>query len=233
MFVPVVACILSIIPIAGAHLILTNPTPFGQNTLNNSPLAADGTDFPCKLRSQGYESSGLNIYTRGEMVNLKFIGSITHGGGSCQISLSKDLAPSKDSTWMVIKSFEGGCPVNVDGNLDGGASSVLESNLNFTIPENLKLGKYTLAWTWFNRLGNREMYMNCAPIQIMSNPSNRHDTNDSTAYPPMFIANINGCYTKEGLDLRFPQPGNYERNGDPANLLPSSMDACTGVPSWG
>ncbi|THC92398.1 hypothetical protein EYZ11_008144 [Aspergillus tanneri] len=33
---------------AEAYLVMTNPIPYGKATLNNSPLAANSSDFPCK-----------------------------------------------------------------------------------------------------------------------------------------------------------------------------------------
>ncbi|OJJ48958.1 hypothetical protein ASPZODRAFT_60375 [Penicilliopsis zonata CBS 506.65] len=235
-----------------AHMIMSRPYPYGQSTLNNSPLDADGSDFPCKLRgSTTYEApSESNDFEIGVSQLLSFIGSATHGGGSCQISLTTDMEPSKSSSWSVIKSFEGGCPANVDGNLSGGAETPDPYTFNFTIPAGISPGNYTLAWTWFNRIGNREMYMNCAPITVYSgssssaSPSKRAVSNTAkkadtvekrTTYPTMFVANINGCTTTEGYDIRFPDPGDVvEFDGEPSNLQASGAAACTGVSTpWG
>ncbi|CAI7626115.1 unnamed protein product [Penicillium glandicola] len=206
-----------------AHMIMSSPVPYSKDSLNNSPLAADGSDFPCKLRDNAFEApSTETIIAIGESYPLTFIGSATHGGGSCQISLTTDLEPSKTSDWKVIKSFEGGCPANVAGNLVGGADLIDPYSFNFTIPDGITAGKYTLAWTWFNRVGNREMYMNCAPITV-SGTSSKRSTEElekrTTSFPPMFVANINGDYV--------------EYDGDASNLAEEGSAACTGTATFG
>ncbi|EAW24334.1 lytic polysaccharide monooxygenase AA11 family protein [Aspergillus fischeri NRRL 181] len=226
-----------------AHMKMRQPTPYSDSSLNNSPLAADGSDFPCKLRDNAFVApSQETIAQIGEVMPLTFTGSATHGGGSCQVSLTTDLKPSKDSKWMVIKSIEGGCPANVDGNMSGGADVPDPFEFNYTIPAGIEPGKYTLAWTWFNRIGNREMYMNCAPITVTGGSSKRDAApvaekveveKRSANFPAMFVANINGCTTKEGVDIRFPNPGDVvEYDGNPSNLQPAGQAACSGTPAW-
>lgn len=224
--------------LVNAHLIMTSPEPYNKDTLNNSPLAADGSDFPCKSLGNAFQApSEETIYRAGDNYTMTFQGSATHGGGSCQVSLTSDREPTKNSEWMVIQSYEGGCPADVAGNLAGGAASDNSLQLLFTIPENIGPGKYTLAWTWFNRIGNREMYMNCAPITVTGDSSVRSfkgAENYSNIFPPMFIANINGCKTTEGVDVRFPQPGSVvEFQGQVSNLAGGDDPACTGVPTFG
>ncbi|KGO74372.1 hypothetical protein PITC_008960 [Penicillium italicum] len=221
-----------------AHMIMSTPTPYSKDTLNNSPLAADGSDFPCKLRDNAFEAPATEtILAIGESHPLSFIGSATHGGGSCQISLTTDLKPSKSSEWKVIKSFEGGCPANVDGNMSGGPDVIDPYTFNFTIPDGISAGKYTLAWTWFNRIGNREMYMNCAPVTVSGGSSKRSPEElekRAASFPPMFVANVNGCTTPESVDIRFPQPGEYvEHDGESANLAKEGSEACTGTATFG
>lgn len=215
---------------------MATPIPFGQDTLNNFPLAGDGSDFPCKLRSDTYEYTpdtlSHNTFHVGDQPLLSLIGSATHGGGSCQISLTTDLEPSANSQWMVIHSIEGGCPANVPGNSAGNADTPDPTTFNFTIPD-IADGRYTLAWTWFNRIGNREMYMNCAPIQILSKLNSEKQEGKSlskmTDFPGLFVANINGCITTEGVDIHFPNPGDsVEYLGEPTNLQASGSPACTG-----
>jgi hypothetical protein len=218
------------------HMKMASPVPYGIDSLNNSPLNADGSDFPCKLRTDTYAYTAAtlqqNTFHVGDSPLLSFNGSATHGGGSCQVSLTTDLEPSVSSTWMVIHSIEGGCPANVTGNLDGGADTVDPTTFHFTIPD-IAEGRYSLAWTWFNRVGNREMYMNCAPVLILpqSGSKKRETTSLSkrTDFPELFVANINGCTTTEGIDIRFPSPGDsVEYDGTPSNLQPSGSAACTG-----
>lgn len=221
---------------ANAHMIMSNPVPYSKDSLNNSPLAADGSDFPCKLRENTFDVTQENTIAQGASHELTFEGSAVHGGGSCQISLTTDRQPSKSSSWKVIKSFEGGCPANADGNLPGNDNS----KFSFEMPDDIEAGKYTLAWTWFNRIGNREMYMNCAPVTVTSGSKKRTSEEykviekRTANYPPMFVANVNGCTTKEGIDIRFPQPGeNVQYLGEKINLQPEGQDACSGTPSFG
>lgn len=227
-----------VLQVVSGHLIMISPEPYSNKTLNNSPLAYSGSDFPCKLRKDPFVApTKETVYEVGVVNTMRFKGSATHGGGSCQLSLTEDLAPSKESTWKVIKSYEGGCPKNVEGGLSGGADADNDIQLDFAIPENIHSGKYTLAWTWFNRIGDREMYMNCAPITV-DNPSspvfNQSIQNQALDFPPMFIANINGCMTKQDLDIRFPQPGGIvELDGLARNLLPEDEPVCTGTPTFG
>ena len=226
-----------LLQVASGHLIMMSPEPYSNKSLNNSPLAYDGSDFPCKLREDAFLApTKETVYEVGVVNTMRFRGSATHGGGSCQLSLTEDLLPSKQSMWKVIKSYEGGCPKNSGQNLAGGADTDDDIQLDFAIPEHIHPGRYTLAWTWFNRIGNREMYMNCAPITVENRSS--HGFNQSTQntpdFPPMCIANINGCMTQENLDIRFPQPGTtVELNGLAQNLLPEDEPVCTGTPTLG
>jgi hypothetical protein len=105
-----------------AHLRMTSPEPYGSSrkTLDNSPLAADGSDFPCKISPGDFiVPTEEATYRTGSNNSIKLLGSATHGGGSCQVSLTSDREPTKNSEWKVIKSYEGGCPAKGPGNLDG------------------------------------------------------------------------------------------------------------------
>ena len=146
---------------AGAHMILKSPVPYGNP--NNSPLEATGSDFPCK--AVPYTVNTMNEWSVGSEQTLSFTGTAVHGGGSCQISVTTDKEPTKESKWKVIYSIEGGCPVEAAGNLDQNGPST-NNAFKYTVPAELPNGVMTMAWTWFNKIGNREMYMNCAPITV-------------------------------------------------------------------
>lgn len=208
--------VLGLAALSSGHMIMNTPIPYGRSTLNNSPLLPDGSDFPCKQRSGVYAAEGAsNTMPLGSSQKLAFIGSATHGGGSCQVSITYDPNPSKSSVFKVIHSIEGGCPIrNVAGNHGDNAEAINPDTYSFTIPTTLPTGSATLAWTWFNKIGNREMYMNCAPISITGGTSKRtadmvrRDTAAFDALPDMFVANIgNGCGTVDSTDVLFPNPG--------------------------
>jgi len=168
-FSAIAGTILFCLASVNAHMIMLSPTPYGMSTLDNSPLNATGSDFPCKQRSGVYDAEGAsNIMVIGEPQTLSFMGSAVHGGGSCQVSLTTDLQPTQNSRWMVIHSIQGGCPSNVTGNLDGDASSLGAAVFQYTIPSGISLGQYTIAWSWVNKVGNREFYMNCGPATIVA-----------------------------------------------------------------
>ncbi|KAI4128554.1 MAG: hypothetical protein LQ347_004128 [Umbilicaria vellea] len=226
-----------------AHMILATPIPFG-NGLNNSPLDSHGADFPCKLRkdAQGHEvafdSQGKNnVMPIGVNQTLSFIGSAVHGGGSCQISLTTDKTPTKDSKWQVIHSIEGGCPSNVDGNISPEDSNGHKATaFQYSIPEGIAPNDYILAWTWFNKIGNREMYMNCAPVTVTGGSGKRESdvetsrfTRRATSFPDMFVANIgNGCTTVDSANLKFPNPGDSVQLDNTSPPVPPTGTCATG-----
>ncbi|KAK3679844.1 hypothetical protein LTR78_000220 [Recurvomyces mirabilis] len=200
------AAFLGMLATTTAHMVIHEPVPYGKSTLLNGPLADDGSDFPCKQRPGVYDITSMNTLQVGVPNTLSFMGGATHSGGSCQVSVSLDKEPTKDSQWKVIHSIIGGCPSNVTGNLIEDASSLAASVFSYQIPKGMPNGQYTLAWTWFNKVGNREMYMNCAPITVTGGA----DNNDVfSKLPDMFVINIPSgqCATVEGEDFVFPSPG--------------------------
>ncbi|KAF7887162.1 uncharacterized protein EAF02_003809 [Botrytis sinoallii] len=221
--------------VSNAHMIMTNPVPYGVDTLNNSPLEASGADFPCKQRDGVYKVTTQNTMELGGSYDLAFKGSAVHGGGSCQVSITYDETPSASSSFKVIHSIVGGCPMkNVAGNNGDNKDAVNPDTYNFTIPSTLPAGKATLAWTWFNKIGNREMYMNCAPVTLTGGSSKRSDliARDQAAFnalPDMFTANIgNGCGTAESKDVVFPNPGDsveYDEGSTTATAAPTGSCA--------
>lgn len=196
--------------VATAHIKMSSPAPYGASSLNNSPLDPSGSDFPCKQRPGVYEAEGAsNTYSLGSTGNnLAFIGSAVHGGGSCQVSITYDAKPDKNSVWKVIKSIEGGCPArDTEGNLGDNAAMEVPYKYDFDIPSDIPAGSGTIAWTWFNKIGNREMYMNCAPLTLEGSGGSEAAYN---ALPDMFVANLqnlNTCTIPHGTDVQFPNPG--------------------------
>jgi hypothetical protein len=97
----------------------------------------------------------------------------------------------------------GGCP--------------LTTQYDFTIPNYSPSGVALFAWTWFNEIGNREMYMTCAQVQIVGSSSSRRSRSkrqstftSMSSLPNIWRANLDGldtCSTTEGLDIVFPDPG--------------------------
>ncbi|KAJ0415668.1 hypothetical protein BJY00DRAFT_253768 [Aspergillus carlsbadensis] len=220
-----------------AHMIMVNPVPYNFKSWDNAPIATDGSNFPCK--ETDYTVTEENILARGQSHQLEFNGGATHGGGSCQISITSDRAPTKDTQWSVIKSIEGGCMDTAESgdNIGNDAGAKAAFSPEFTIPDSFADGQYTLAWTWFNRIGNREMYMNCAPVTITGGSTKRSEGSaleKREEFPPLFIANINGCKTEEKMSPRFPNPGSDVQSYNEANLIADAASVCyEGSPTWG
>jgi hypothetical protein len=161
-FASIILAVFRLATLGRSHMLMSTPVPYGKSSLDNSPLQDDGSDFPCKNRTGVYDPEGANnIMPLGSVQPLEFIGSAVHGGGSCQISITYDLQPTNVSVFKVIHSIEGGCPAkNTSGNLDSGsATSPDPYTYSFTVPPSLPTGNATIAWTWFNKGGDREMYM--------------------------------------------------------------------------
>jgi LysM repeat protein len=184
-----------------AHVEMIDPPPFRSkdnklidpSTVDfdmNAPLDPKGGNFPCKLYHKDFNlqpaGDSTATWAAGSPQTLTLLGEATHNGGSCQLSLSFD----EGKTFRVIKSIEGGCAGN--GN-----------KFDFKVPAEAKSGKVIFAWTWFNHTGNREMYMNCAAVDITGNGSSTLEDR-----PEIFKANIGGeCSVKEDVDVQFPNPG--------------------------
>jgi hypothetical protein len=192
---------------ASAHMLMSSPPGlrFKDNPNVGSladynmvaPLNADGSNFPCK----GYQSdlgtpAGKSVadWAAGSSQSFTITGGASHMGGSCQAALSYD----KGKTFTVIHSFIGDCPT-------GGS-------FKFAVPSDAPAGAALFAWTWFNNVGNREMYMNCASITITGSSGVKRAAKRAgtsfTSRPSLFVANLgNGCTTKETTDVKFPDPG--------------------------
>lgn len=203
-------------------MVLEQPIPYGNNTLDNSPLEQTGQDFPCKLRAGAYDVTQMNYWVAGEAQSVRFRGSAVHGGGSCQFSVTTDLQPTRDTRWKVIHSMVGGCPSSAGGNLLGGADAHSADDFDVLLPKEMPNGRYTFAWTWFNRMGNREMYMNCAPISVSGGGD---DITFLDALPDMFVANLpsTDCATVANFDYAFPNPGDSVMTGKQAKVV-STLD---------
>lgn len=163
---PALYTIFLLLPPALCHMEMSWPYPlrskFNPETPESmidysmtSPLEASGSNYPCKGYQNDADKPISITYTAGSTYNMSLAGTATHGGGSCQLSLSYDNGQS----FKVIKSMIGGCP--------------LTDTYDFTIPASAPSGDALFAWTWQNKLGNREFYMNCAAVNIQSGSSSR------------------------------------------------------------
>ena len=184
-----------------AHMLMSEPPSLRYNGNPNTgsnidydltaPLDTSGSDYPCKnsLSLLGTsEAKPVASWEVGAKYQVSIKGGARHGGGSCQLSLSFD----QGKNFYVIRSYIGNCPPS-------------QGLLDFMLPSDTPESEEAIfSWTWFNKIGNREMYMNCAVVSISSSATN--DTFFSR--PRTFTANIsNGCSTAAGKDLDFPDPG--------------------------
>ncbi len=155
--------------------------------------------------------SVVDTYSAGSTMNYTIAGTATHGGGSCQISMSYDLG----ATWSVIFSQIGGCLI------DGMTTTI-------TIPTDAPSGQALFSWSWFNLLGNREMYQNCAVVTITNGGAGLM----ADRYPTPFVANagVNECVTIEATAVVFPNRGtNVVYGGSYASTKPITPAGFTGT----
>lgn len=212
---------------------LLKSSPLGMDTTEDTMQT-----FPCQFGPDyKYPMDNATKVAAGESTLLSFKGSAVHGGGSCQLSLAK--TPSADpKDWHVIHSIIGGCPGTNAPNegeshsLPGGQDNLVNiggpdavqctgidtdeltclKKYNIPIPKEIASGLYYFGWTWFNKVGNREMYMNCAPLEVTNGGTSDDFLN---AQPGIFMANYAAvpnqpkpCVTDSQFSLDFPQPGN-------------------------
>jgi len=186
------------LPLVHAHMEMMDPpaleSKYNKHAVNvdysmTSPLIADGSNYPCK----GYnkikaEMTSVATWAAGSSQTVKLTGGAIHDGGSCQLSISEDGG----SSFKVIKSFEGNCPASTN------------AELPVDIPKDAKSGDVLFAWSWNNKVGNREFYMNCAAVTITGGGSGL------ASYPDIFVAQLSGvntCTIAEGIDVKYPNPG--------------------------
>lgn len=160
------------------------------------------------------------------------------------------MPPTADSVFRVIKSIEGGCPSKHEGNVGTDPEGFGADGFEWEVPGGVGVGEFVLAWSWFNKVGGREMYMNCAPLRVVAagsgagggaggrKRSSLHERRVERmgegleqreggleSLPVMFRANSgNGCETAEsGTVLGFPE-GNLgavvQRIGDEVLVPP-------------
>ncbi|KAI5854461.1 hypothetical protein BZA05DRAFT_266392 [Tricharina praecox] len=204
-----IAAVAALIGSSAAHMIMADPPQWVVPGESLGPLDPSGSDFPC---ANGVAvTTASRTYTAGESAILQVQGSAVHGGGSGQMLITYDMPPTASSVWRVMVSFEGDHPVKADGNLPADPY-LLHAPISYTIPEGLPSGTAVVAWSWFNRVGNREMYMKCATVAIegkTASVSNLSDDPAMLALPTFFRANSgNGCTVPEGIDaIAFKYPG--------------------------
>lgn len=120
--------------LVSAHIRMIQPAPLnGDHDENKNPLGS-GNPYPCQGYVTSYPFRSSTKYEAGSEQTLQLEGSATHGGGSCQISLSYD----NGTTFRVIESIIGGC--------------TLDRSLTFIVPEDAPTGGALLSWTWFNKM---------------------------------------------------------------------------------
>lgn len=243
------AVLLGIATVATGHGVMIEPYPYNLHTdplLQVGPLNS-ALPFPCQGRTEHVENR--TTLTAGTNQTVKFWISAVHGGGSCQFSLTYDDPPSADpAQWKTIYTIIGDCPAKAAGNLptiekdqdgrENGAqcgNSVGEEcvrQFDIPIPSGIRNAETaTFAFTWFNKIGNREFYMNCAPVSIVGGTD---DEELMDSLPPVFLANYPGkCTTGESGQLfNIPNPGKFGIvNAEPS---PSGNGQCPAadVPSF-
>ncbi|KAK0748462.1 hypothetical protein B0T21DRAFT_279736, partial [Apiosordaria backusii] len=247
-----------------AHVVMNTPEPYGLHTgvplLQVNPL--DGVTYKYPCQSKNFQYTAPTIVEAGNVTNVNFTGGAQHGGGSCQFSITYDTPENgrlnENTKFKTIYTIIGGCPAHFTNEMDNlpalfhdaeqrqdskhcGNDSGIDCIRNFLVPlpKFLKNGPAVFAWTWYNKIGNREMYMNCAPINITGGTGTDGNMAEFDSLPEIFIANypnhpqVSYCSTGDGEPqiLNIPNPGRYGRvieNPDEPNAKPK--DYCSNIP---
>ncbi|KAI8363621.1 hypothetical protein B0O80DRAFT_492747 [Mortierella sp. GBAus27b] len=129
------------------------PPPPGQSVDYNinSPIGTHGSKG-APLCKHTVPYTQRTTYRAGETINTQYSVGAAHGGGHCQWALSYD----NGQTWVVIKTLIRECLRNAGTTW----------SYPVEIPAGAPSGKATFMWLWNNAVGNRELYSNCADIEI-------------------------------------------------------------------
>ncbi|GJJ69584.1 hypothetical protein EMPS_01931 [Entomortierella parvispora] len=152
---------------AQAHVGLSNPCGrYQPNAGCPAPPPGQGVDYDINSPIGTQQSINApickhtvpyttrTVYKAGDTINTGYSVGASHGGGHCQWALSYD----DGKTWVVIKTMIRDCLKGVNG---GDSYSV-----PVQIPKDAPSGKVTFQWIWNNAIGAREIYSNCADIEI-------------------------------------------------------------------
>lgn len=174
----IIASILSFSSVCNSHIFMNTPPSrhnlyseyYVSNNLVNynlrSPLNVDPDffTFPCKGFAMGPPT--YSFYNNNITMTLE--GTAIHGGGHCQFGITYD-----NINFVVLKTVLNTCL------LDG-------LSFSFNLPDTAPDGSLTIFWTWINRIGNREYYMECADVNVISNNINSGKVDGKE----LFIANL-------------------------------------------
>ncbi|RPA97484.1 hypothetical protein L873DRAFT_1690872 [Choiromyces venosus 120613-1] len=221
---------LTLLHCVGAHLSIKSPTPLHYNEVGgadfySAPLKDDGSDYPCKGYHLTDWGAPVAQWPAGGAGTIDLLGVAAHNGGSCQASISYD----QGRTFKVLKSFIGDCPRGAVEN----TLYTTEQTFDFPIPSSAPRGSALFAWTWFTVTGFRQMYMNCAHVQIVDGaPGAGGDGRRwPEGVPDMFIGEINQCKSQEFGNLYFPDPGSAVQFGGKTNWVYAGPVGICNIPS--
>ncbi|KAJ9061955.1 hypothetical protein DSO57_1015597 [Entomophthora muscae] len=159
-----------------AHMALTEPAP--RRSIHHPGYTWENKDydiisplggsfpFPCRGAPVG---PVYKAYKAGSNIDIHIDGIAKHKGGHCQFSMTYDQV-----NFAVLKTIMGDCIIST-------------VHYQVAIPKDAPNGNATFAWTWFNKIGNREMYMNCVDIEITDGSDN-----GSIKGKKMVVANLPG-----------------------------------------
>ncbi|KAG0245338.1 hypothetical protein BGX31_007536 [Mortierella sp. GBA43] len=217
-FTTIAMGVLSLIALASvcqAHVGLSSPCarnspvttcpnpPNGQRDFElNSPIGTFGSKDKPFCRTTNVMNQ-RTVVRAGQNIDTSYRVGAPHGGGHCQWALSYDGG----QTWAVVHTLIRSCLQGVQG---GQPYSV-----SVPIPKNAPNGKATFMWLWNNAIGNRELYSNCADIEI------RGGSNAKTFKAlPLVVAN----YGPDSHSIpEFPNPGDNDGSDLFKNLKPISI----------
>ncbi|KAJ1993721.1 hypothetical protein H4R33_000576 [Dimargaris cristalligena] len=139
-----------------------------------APIGAAGEKkFPLCHYTEAY-AKPVATFKAGSSVSVKFSSTAAgHNGGHCQFSLSYD----NGKTFIAIHTIMGDC-------------DVVGTTMSVPIPSDAPSAAMAIfAWTWVNKSGNREFYMNCADVKIDGKAGGK------LSGPKIVIANYPGGVT--------------------------------------
>lgn len=185
--------IASVTPLlTNAHVMMKDPPPrrskyspyYVQSGLVDYNLLAPinaGYSFPCKGFPPGPATKTVQ-----ETVQITLEGSAIHGGGHCQFGISYD-----NVNFVVLKTVTKNCLLS-------------SMSYSFQLPPTVPNTKTIVFWTWINAIGNREYYMDCADVNVVT--SSPKSSPSTVTGQQLFVANLPGFPSIP----EFPRPDMYD-----------------------